>query len=152
MLFAKRSNPPESSGLAENGTAAIDTPSSESDRERDEMPVAAIKPDSAITSDQLDVLKRFCVIIEMTDEVQTQSGTKDGKPWSRVSQMCLYRRTLWGTETCEPGKIQLDARNPVPYPPGQYVVSPAGYEVNQYGEIGFKRFDRELTIVGPARS
>lgn len=96
----------------------------------------------------LALVRRYCPIIQMTDEVENRSGvTKEGKEYTRVSQTVFVRRQMFGVDTAEPAKVSLDSRNPVFYAPGFYLLSPAAYAVNQYGELGLKPFDRPLIHV-----
>jgi len=104
------------------------------------MAVAQLKPNDNLSDEAVQALRDYCPVIELTEEVDSRSGSKDGKAWKRVWQKGFLRRRVDGRELLEPVQIDLDSRSPEALPPGLYVLSPDSYEVNQYNELSLKRF------------
>jgi hypothetical protein len=115
------------------------------------MGVAAIDQSKGVEQFELDLLRRFVPIVELTSEVDVREGvSKDGKAYKRVNQIGFVSRLVRGRECQEQIQVGLDARNPIPFRPGLYVFGMDAWEVNGYSELGLRRFEKPMQYVGPA--
>lgn len=79
--------------------------------------------------------------IEST-QVNTKSGAKEGKAWTINFQQCAIAGFyVDGFPAKYPREmtIQLDEKNPVPYPVGDYVLSPESFYFGDFGRFTMGR-------------
>lgn len=71
--------------------------------------------------------------------VESRKGlsAKSGKPWEMHSQAAwVYLVDAAGVADRFPTKARFTVDDPAkPYPPGEYVVSPASFKVNNWGDL-----------------
>jgi hypothetical protein len=115
------------------------------------MALAAVE--KGVESFELDTLRRFLPIIELTAEVDQREGvSKEGKSYKRVNQLGFVQREVAGRMCQEQIQMALDSRDPRPFAPGLYVFGPGAWEVNQYQELALRRFEKPLIYVGPSEA
>lgn len=83
------------------------------------------------------------IIIEIdSTAVNTKAGEKNGKPWTMAFQQITIRGTyVDGFQSKHPREttIQLDEKNPVPYPVGKYVIGADAYYFGDFGRFTLGR-------------
>lgn len=83
------------------------------------------------------------IVIEIdSTAVNTKAGEKNGKPWTMAfQQITISGHYTDGFASKHPREstIQLDEKNPVPYPVGKYVVGADSYYFGDFGRFTLGR-------------
>jgi len=83
------------------------------------------------------------IIIEIDSKaVNTKAGEKNGKPWTMAFQQITIRgHFVDGFPSKHPREttIQLDEKNPVPYPEGSYVIGADAFYFGDFGRFTLGR-------------
>lgn len=81
--------------------------------------------------------------IEMTADVESRSGTKDGRNWNSNKQVGYV--TLPSLRYPARFLLELD-RDQVPYAPGQYEIDDTSFFVGQYDKLTIGRLKLRQSI------
>lgn len=71
-----------------------------------------------------------------------REGVKNGKPWAMVTQQVLIHGTIkdgFVARYPRDTTVQLDDKNPQPYPVGKYVLGAESYYFGEYDRFIFGR-------------
>lgn len=83
------------------------------------------------------------IVIEIdSTAVNTKTGAKGDKPWTmNFQQIAVSGHFVDGFPAKHPREttIQLDEKNPVPYPVGKYVLSPDAFYFGDFGRFTLGR-------------
>jgi len=83
------------------------------------------------------------IIIEIdSTAVNTKAGEKNGKPWTMAfQQISISGCYIDGFQSKHPREttIQLDEKNPVPYPVGKYVIGADAFYFGDFGRFTLGR-------------
>lgn len=77
-----------------------------------------------------------------SNAIATKSGTKGDKPWTmNLQQIAFVGHYVDGFPAKLPREstIQLDDKNPIPYPPGKYVIAADSFFFGDFGRFTMGR-------------